>query len=349
MKQLTTMAVLGVALTLGGCGLGKPEPAPPLNGAGSTFVSSLMLKWSAEYENTEGGCKINYEEAGSGRGITAILKKKVDFACSDAPLTDEELAKAREGGGELLHIPLVLGAVVPVYNLPEVSEPLRFSGPVLADIYLGRVTKWNDRSLKDLNPKIADQLPERDIAVVHRSDGSGTTYIWLDYFSKVSPEWQQKIGVGTEAKWPTGNAELGNQGVAKRVRQTPGSTGYVELSNVYRFDLQFGLVQNREKEFVKASLQSVTRAADNGLVNIPDDLRFSITDAPGKGSYPISGTTWALVRNQQVHRKAHDLQDFLYWATDLGQEHVDQLFYVRLPEGLINRAKDKIKEIRVSD
>jgi len=349
MNRLRWVIILCVMTGAMGCGSGSGTPERRLTGAGSTFVYPLMLKWSAEYEKTEAGCKVSYEETGSGRGIKAILEKRVDFACSDAPLTDEQLLQAREKGGELLHIPLVLGAVAPVYNLAELTEPLRFSGPVLAEIYLGKITKWNDAALKSLNPQVANRLPDRDIAVVHRSDGSGTTYIWVDYLSKVSSQWKTKIGTRTEVPWPTGQAAFGNEGVAKQVRQTPGSIGYVELSNVYRFDLQAGLVQNREQEFVKATLQSVTQAAKNGLVHIPDDLRFSITDAPGNGSYPISGTTWALVRNQQFRSKGHELQDFLSWAIDLGQEHVDQLFYVKLPESLLDRAREKLKEIQMRD
>ncbi len=343
MRLWTTGLIAGIVAAVG-CGGSTPQPVE-LHGEGSTFVSPLMRQWAPAYEKSENGCKLRYEGYGSGGGIKAIIANKVDFACTDAPLTDGELAKAREGGDDLVHVPLVMGAVVPVYNLPELTDALRFNGPVLADIYLGKIKKWNDKALQDLNPNA--KLPDKDIVVVHRSDGSGTTYVWVDYLAKVSPEWKEKVGVGTEVPWPVGVAEPGNDGVGKRVQQTAASIGYVELSYAYRLDLPFGLVQNREKEFVKAGVRSVQAAADNGLANIPDDLRFSITDAPGKGSYPISGTTWAVVRVHQHGDKGRQLVDFLFWATDAGQEQADLLLYLRLPEPVLERSRKVIAKIQV--
>jgi len=322
-----------------------PPPEAPLHGAGSTFVYPLMVQWSSAYEKKDGGCKIEYDSVGSGSGIKQIIGNKVDFACTDGPLTDGQLAKAREAGGEVVHIPLVLGAVVPAYNLAEVSGPLRFSGPVLADIYLGKITMWSDKAIKDLNPTYADRLPNKEIVVVHRSDGSGTTYIWTDYLSKVSEEWKKQFGVGLEVKWPTGVAEEGNEGVSERVKNTPASIGYVELTYAFRKDISFGLVRNREGEFVKAGVDSV-KAAGNALVDVPDDLRYSLTDAPGKGSYPISGTTWAVVHVTQSGNKARQLFDFLFWVLDEGQEHVGLLLYVPLPDSLRERGHKQIRRIQ---
>jgi phosphate transport system substrate-binding protein len=325
----------------------QTPPEPPLQGAGSTFVYPLMVQWSSQYENKESGCRFGYRSAGSGTGIKLLLDKKVDFAASEAPLTDDQLAKIRQAGSDAVHIPLVLGAVVPVYNLPGVRQPLRFTGTVLADIYLGRIKKWNDKALSDLNTGVA--LPDEAIVVVHRSDGSGTTYIWTEYLSKASAEWKKAVGVATEVKWPAGLAEAGNGGVAEKVQKTSRSIGYVELTYAYRFDLPYGLVQNREKEFVKASLASVTRAADSALVEIPDDLRYSLTGAPGKDSYPIVGTTWAIVHVRQPREKGRQLVDFLGWAVGNGQGSVEELLYARLPEALVERAKRKIDEIKIDE
>jgi phosphate ABC transporter phosphate-binding protein len=341
--------VLGFVGGVIACGLSgkiKLEPQPDqLTGKGSTFVYPLMIHWSSAYGKGDEGGRIDYSPLGSGSGIKALLDKKVDFACTDAPLSDEQLAKARAAGAEVIHVPLVLGAVVPVYNLSEVSEILRFSGPVLADIYLGKITKWNDKALQELNPKVAQELPDKQIRVAHRKDGSGTTYIWVDYLAKVSAECKQKLGVGTEVPWPTGSAEPGNEGVAEYVKRTPGSIGYVELAYASRRELPFGLVQNREKEFVKAGFDSVGKAATNGLTSVPDDLRFSLTDPPGQGSYPICGATWAVVQGKHTPEKKKLLVNFLYWALDKGQEEADLLFYHRLPPPLRERAEKQLAKM----
>jgi len=324
---------------------GKVESRPfVLTGKGSTFVYPLMIHWSNAYLKSDDGCRIDYFPLGSGSGIKAIIENKVDFACTDAPLSDNQMSQAKGYGG-VLHIPLVLGAVVPAYNLSEVSETLRFSGPVLADIYLGKITKWNDKALQDLNPKIAKELPDKPIQVAYRKDSSGTTFIWVDFLAKVSDESKKKLGVGTDVPWPVGSAAPGNEGVAEYVMRTPGSIGYVELAFAYRRQLSFGLVQNSEKEFIKAGLESVGKAATNSLTTIPEDLRFSLTNAPGKGSYPICGATWAVVHIKQTPDKKTQLTHFLYWALDKGQAEADLLFYHRLPEDLRKRAEKQLSKM----
>jgi phosphate transport system substrate-binding protein len=334
------VVVVGGLIALAMHGKNQAPQEPPLKGAGSTFVYPLMVQWSGDYEKWESGCRVGYQSLGSQAGIDLLLDQRVNFACTEAPLTDAQLAKA----GEVIHVPLVLGAVVPAYNLPGVKGALHFTGPALADIYLGKVRKWNDPALRDLNPGV--ELPDREIAVVRRRDGSGTTFVWADFLAKVSPEWKKRVGVGTTLSWPTGTAEMGNEGVAEKVHNTPGAIGYVELTYAYRLDLPFGLVRNREGEFVKASLASVSAAAANALSQIPDDLRFSLTDAPGKGSYPIVGTTWAIAPVRPQAGKAHQLADFLRWATGPGQDRVGDLFYVRLPKALAERAAGQIGRIQ---
>lgn len=329
-----------------------PPPEPPLQGAGSTFVNPLMVQWNNVYEHKEDGCKIEYFGTGSGDGIQKIIAGKVHFACTDGPLTDPQMAKAREAGGAVVHIPLVLGAVVPAYNLPELSEPLRFTGPLLADIYLGKIKRWNEQPIKTLNPRFADQLPDKEIVVVYRSDGSGTTYIWTDYLSKVSMEWKKKAGYGVEVSWPAGVAAAGNEGVAEHVKKTPGAIGYMELTYAFRNDLPCGLVRNQAGEFIKAGPGTINTAATNGLTNLPDDLRYSLTNSPGNGSYPICGTTWAVVRVNQVWEKGmrrQQLVDFLLWATNEGQKYADMLLYVPLPEPLRERARTQIGRIKVEN
>ena len=329
--------------TGGGGGGGDVKQVRSLNGGGSSFINPIMTKWAGAY-NKEKGVQVDYTSSGSGNGIQQMIDKKNDFGCTDAPMNDEQLKKADDVGGEVLHVPLVMGAVVPIYNLKDVKEPVRFTGPVLADIFLGKIKKWDDPKLKDLNPKLA--LPGDEIAVVHRSDGSGTTYIWVDYLSKVSPEWKEKVGVGTDVKWPTGVGAQKNDGVAGQVGRSPGALGYVELTFALNSKLQYGAVQNKEGEFVLASLDSVTKAADGALKDIPADLRYSLTDAPGKEAYPICGTTWAVLYAKQPANKAKALADFLRWATHDGQQYTKDLQYARLPESLAKRVDEKIDQIK---
>jgi phosphate transport system substrate-binding protein len=322
-----------------GCGSSKR-----LNAGGATFVYPMMSKWAAEYKK-ETGIEVNYSSIGSGGGIQQMTAKTFDFGCSDGPMNDEQMEKCREKGGEALHIPLVMGSVVPTYNLEGVEKPLKFTGPVLADIFLGKITRWNDEALAKLNPGV--DLPDKKIVVVHRSDGSGTTYIWVDYLAKVSREWKKKVGVATEVNWPVGVGQKGNEGVAGHVRRSPGAIGYVELIYALQNKMGYGKVQNREGEFVLATLEAVSAAADASLKTIRDDLRYSITDAPGKASYPISGTTWAVVYDKLPARKGQMVVDFLRWVTHEGQEYCEPLHYARLPKELVKRLDKKLDSIQV--
>jgi phosphate transport system substrate-binding protein len=340
------MAVAVVTATIlawTGCG-GGGRQAQRLNGAGSSFVYPIMSKWANEYAKAK-GVRVNYLSIASGAGIRQMIEKTVDFGCTDAPMNDEQLAKALKTGGKVVHIPLVMGAVVPIYNLQGQRAPLRFSGTVLADIYLSKITKWNDPELAKLNPGV--ELPDLDILVVHRSDGSGTTYIWVDYLSKISTAWENRVGVGTSVNWPGGLAAKGNEGVAGKVSQSAGALGYVELIYARQNKIEFGAVQNREGEFVKPSLESVTAAATNALKAIPDDLRYSLTDASGKNAYPISGTVWAVIYVDQPPGKGQAVVEFLRWMTHEGQDYAQALDYARLPEELIKRLEKKLDQVHI--
>src|SRR3954471_7258985 len=259
-----------------------------INGAGATFPYPIYSKWFAEYNKLHPDVQINYQSIGSGGGIRQVTNRTVFFGATDGPMTQDQLLAAP---GKILHFPTVLGADVPVYNLPGVSAELKFTGPVLADIFLGKVTKWNDPQIAKINAGV--NLPATDITVVHRSDGSGTTYIFVDYLSKVSQEWKSKVGVATSVNWPVGVGGKGNEGVAGLVQQTPGSIGYVELIYALQNKISYGSVQNAAGEFVKASEAGVTRAA--AAATIPPDFRVSITNAQGAGAYPISSFTWLLL------------------------------------------------------
>jgi phosphate transport system substrate-binding protein len=327
----------------GGGGGAEVKQVKGLTGGGSSFINPMMLKWAGLY-NKEKGVQVDYTSSGSGNGIQQMIDKKNDFGCTDAFMNDDQLKKADNLGGPVLHIPLVMGGVVPIYNLKGVDKPLRFTGPLLADIFLGKITKWDDPKLKEINPGVS--LPGDEIAVVHRSDGSGTTFIWADYLSKVSPEWKEKVGVGTDLKWPTGVGAQKNDGVAGQVARSPGSLGYVELEYALRNKLQYGAVQNKDGEFVQANLDSITKAAEAALKDIPADLRYSLNNASGKEAYPICGTTWAVLYEKQPANKAKALADFLRWATHEGQEYTKDLNYARLPESLVKRVDEKLGAIK---
>jgi phosphate transport system substrate-binding protein len=343
MKRLWGMTGLWAALAAalvgcGGCGSGKPR----LNGAGSTFVYPMMSKWAAEYDRSK-GIEVNYQSIGSGGGIQQMTAKTADFGCTDGPMNDEQLEKAMEVGGPVIHIPLVMGAVVPAYNLPGVKEQLTFSGPVLADIYLGKIKKWNDKAIKELNPGV--KLPDQGIGVVHRSDGSGTTYVWVDYLAKVSTEWKKQVGVATSVNWPVGEGAKGNEGVSGRVKASTGALGYVELIYALQNDIKFGRVRNKEGTAVQPSLESVTAAAENALTKIPEDLRYSITNAGGKDSYPISGTVWAVIYLKQPAGTGRQVVDFLRWVTHEGQQFCADLKYAKLPPGLVSRLEKRLDSV----
>jgi phosphate transport system substrate-binding protein len=336
-------ALLGAIITTLPAGCGKQV----LEAGGSTSVQPMMQKWADEYAKVA-RVQLNYQAIGSQAGIDQLLAKKLDFACTDDPLTEDELKKARDAGRDILHVPLVLGAVVAAYELPNLRESLRFTGPVLAEIYLGKIKKWNDPALQKLNPKA--NLPDQDITVVHRRDGSGTTYIWSDYLSKVSPEWRAKIGVGTTLSWPCGLAEPGNAGVAKKVKQTPGAIGYIELTFALKEGIKYGSVQNKDGDFVTATTGHVSYAAMEAVAegNLPADLRISLANLPGKLTYPISGLCWAVVDRTQPATKQKAIVRFLRWVLSDGQEFPEKLKYSRLPGELIELSEAELDKIQIA-
>src|SRR6516165_5681345 len=312
-----------------------------INGAGASFPYPIYTKWFSEYGKLHSDVQINYQSIGSGGGIKQLSAQTVFFGASDGPMTDEQLKGAP---GPILHFPTVLGGVVPVYNVEGVTAPLKFSGKVLADIILGKVTKWNDASIAALNPGV--KLPAEDVTVAHRSDGSGTTYIFVDYLSKVSPEFKQKVGFNTSVNWPVGVGGKGNEGVAGLVKQTPGTIGYVELIYANQNKLSYGLVQNSSGKFVKADLASVTAAADGASKSMPDDFRVSITDAPGAQAYPISSFTWLLIPSHiEDAGKREDIKAFLHWMMTDGQNDAESLAYAQLPKPVVAKEMKQISRI----
>jgi phosphate transport system substrate-binding protein len=314
-----------------------------INGAGATFPYPIYSKWFSEYNKLHPEVQINYQSIGSGGGIRQLTNRTVFFGATDGPMTKDQMLNAP---GKILHLPAVLGADVPVYNIPGVDAELKFTGPLLANIFLGKVTKWNDPAIAQLNPSV--KLPATDIVVCHRSDGSGTTYIWVDYLSKVSPEWKKTVGVATSVNWPVGVGGKGNEGVAGLVKQTPGAIGYVELIYALQNKIDFGTVQNMAGEFVRASLDSVTKAAAATKGQMPPDFRVSITNAPGQGVYPISSFTWLLFyENPKDKRAARIMTDFMKWALTEGQKYAGDLGYAPLPSEVIAMEMEALKKIRV--
>src|SRR6185295_166804 len=315
-----------------------------INGAGATFPYPIYSKWFSEYNKLHANIQINYQSVGSGAGIQQVIKQTVFFGATDGPMTEDQQLTAP---GKILHFPTVLGAVVPIYNLPNVTAELKFSGPLLADIFLGKVTKWNDPAIAKLNGGVT--LPATDITVAHRADGSGTTYIWVDYLSKVSPEWKSKVGVSTSVKWPAGVGGRGNEGVASVVAQTPGAIGYVELIYALQTKTAYGTVQNMAGEFVKASVASVTAAAAAAAGQMPPDFRVSITNAPGKGVYPVSSFTWILLyENPKDKTQSKVMVDFMKWALTDGQKFAGDLGYAPLPAEVVKLEMDALTTIKVS-
>jgi phosphate transport system substrate-binding protein len=340
MKLTSTLAaVCTVAL-----GVGVAAQTIQINGAGATFPNPIYSKWFAEYNKLKPNVRINYQPIGSGGGIRQITAETVFFGATDGPMTEEQIKAAP---GRILHLPMVLGADVPVYNLPGVSGELKFTGPLLADIFLGKIKKWNDPALVKLNPSA--RLPATDITVVHRSDGSGTTYIWVDYLAKVSPEWKKRVGVATSVNWPTGVGGKGNEGVSGLVQQVPGSIGYVELIYALQNKIAYGSVQNAAGEFVRASTQSVTAAAAGTAAKMPADFRVSITNAEGKGAYPISSFTWLLLyENPKDKAQSKAMVDFVKWALADGQKFATQLGYAPLPPEVVKMELAALTKVRVS-
>jgi len=310
-----------------------------INGAGATFPYPIYSKWFDEYAKVDSSVRFNYQSIGSGGGQKQITEQTVDFGASDGPMSDAALNKAP---GKILHLPTVAGAVVITYNLPD-NPRLRLDGPAVADIYLGKITKWNDPAMAALNPDV--KLPDTDIVVVHRSDGSGTSYIFTDYLSKVSTEWAGKVGKATSVKWPAGLGAKGNEGVAGQVKQLPGTIGYVELIYAHQNKLPFADLRNASGQFVTASLESITEAL--AMAKIPDDFRFSMVNAPGEKAYPIAGTTWLLVYEQQKDaEKGKKLVEFLNWALTQGEGMAASLDYAPLPDSVKQRVLERVKTIK---
>ncbi|MEK7288517.1 MAG: phosphate ABC transporter substrate-binding protein PstS, partial [Elusimicrobiota bacterium] len=299
-----------------------------LNGAGATFPYPIYSKWFDEYYKIKPDIQINYQSIGSGGGIRQITERTVDFGATDSPMTDEQLFKIN---GKILHIPAVLGAVVPVFNLPG-AEDLKFTGEILADIFLGKIKRWNDPAIRTVNPDV--KLPDEPITVVHRSDGSGTTFCFVDYLSKVSKEWEKKVGRGTSVNWPTGLGAKGNEGVAGLVKQTPNSIGYVELIYAEHNKLSHAPVKNAAGQFIKGSVETVTQAAAGAAKNMPKDFRVSITNVAGGKTYPISTFTWLLIYEENPAGKGRILKDFSVWMLEEGQKMAPNLGYAPLPQNV---------------
>jgi len=338
MKSLNfSRKILAVALLTGVSATASAQLM--INGAGATFPYPIYSKWFDEYAKVDPSVRFNYQSIGSGGGQKQILAQTVDFGASDGPMSDDNLAKAP---GKLLHIPTVAGADAVAYNLPG-NPALKLDADAIAGIFLGQIKKWNDPKITALNPGAT--LPDQEILVVHRSDGSGTTYIWTDYLSKISPEWKTKVGTNTSVNWPTGIGGKGNEGVAGQIKQTPGALGYVELIYAVQNKMPYADVKNSAGNFVKPSLESVTAAL--ATADIPDDFRFSMTNAPGKDAYPIAGATWLLVYQQQKDAaKGKKLVEFLKWSLTDGEKMAKDLQYAPLPESVQQRVLKRIDEIK---
>jgi phosphate transport system substrate-binding protein len=338
MKSLNlSRKILAIALLTGVSATASAQML--INGAGATFPYPIYSKWFDEYAKVDPSVRFNYQSIGSGGGQKQILSQTVDFGASDGPMSDENLAKAP---GKLLHIPTVAGADVVAYNLPG-NPALKLDGDAIAGIFLGQIKKWNDPKITALNSGVT--LPDQEIVVVHRSDGSGTTYIWTDYLSKISPEWKTKVGTNTSVNWPTGIGGKGNEGVAGQIKQTPGALGYVELIYAVQNKMPYADVKNSAGNFVRPSLESVTAAL--ATADIPDDFRFSMTNAPGQDAYPIAGATWLLVYQQQKDAaKGKKLVEFLKWSLTDGEKMAKDLQYAPLPESVQQRVLKRIDEIK---
>jgi phosphate transport system substrate-binding protein len=345
MKRTAALLLAGALLACGP----KEQPSTAtssasapltINGAGATFPNPIYSKWFDEYGQAHPEVRVNYQSIGSGGGIKQLTAQTVFFGASDMPMTGEQLKAAP---GPILHFPTVLGGVVPIYNV-DAKQPLRFTGPLLADIYLGKVKKWNDPAIAKVNPGLA--LPATDIAVVHRSDGSGTTFIFCDFLSKTSPEFKQSVGASTSVRWPTGVGGKGNEGVSGLVKQTPGAIGYVELIYAMANKIAFGAVQNKAGTFVTASLESVTAAAAG--VAMPDDFRVSITNPDGKDAYPIASFTWILLyQNPTDKARAKMMNDIVKWALTDGQKEAAGLSYAPLPKEVVDKELQALGKIQL--
>jgi phosphate transport system substrate-binding protein len=343
MKRFVGLAIGVLAL----CTIVFADNALLINGAGATFPYPIYSKWFDVYHTKNPNFQFNYQSVGSGAGIKQVTEGTVDFGATDGPMNDDQLKAFQEkhNGTGILHFPTVLGAAVPTYNIQGVSTPLNFTPDALAGIFLGKVTKWNDPAIASVNKGV--NLPAADILVVHRSDGSGTSYIWTDYLSKVSDEWKTKVGKGTSVNWPTGIGGKGNEGVTGSIKTTPNTIGYVELIYAVQNNIPYGTVKNSAGNFVKADLASVTAAAAGAAKSMPDDFRVSITDAPGKNAYPISSFTWLLIPQKfQDAGKRDAIKGFLKWMLNDGQNSVEALSYAKLPKEVVEKEKKAIDSIQ---
>jgi phosphate transport system substrate-binding protein len=318
-----------------------------INGAGATFPYPMYSKWFDEYHKKFPALQFNYQSIGSGGGIQQVTQGTVDFGATDGPMNETQLKEfaAKHGGSGILHFPTVMGADVPAYNVAGISQPLNFTPEALAGIFLGKITKWNDPELTKANPGV--NLPAKDMIVVHRSDGSGTTYVWVDYLSKVSKEWATKVGRGTSVNWPVGLGGKGNEGVAGQIRQIPNSIGYIELIYAVQNKISYGKVKNASGAFVEASLASVTAAAAGAANEMPEDFRVSITNAPGKDAYPVSSFTWLLIPEKiSDPTKKKAIKEFLTWMLAEGQNLTEPLAYARLPKAVVAKEQNAIAKIQ---
>src|SRR6266436_1866868 len=342
MKRLAGLlvVVLAVAAVL------WADSALSINGAGATFPYPMYSKWFDEYHKKNANLQINYQSIGSGGGIKQVTEGTVDFGATDGPMNDEQLkAYQDKHGSGILHFPTVLGAVVPTYNIPGVTAELNFTPEAIAGVFLGKITKWNDPAISGPNKGVA--LPANDIVVVHRAEGSGTTYCWTDYLSKVSDEWKTKVGKGGSVNWPVGLGGKGNEGVTGTVKNTPNSIGYVELIYAIQNKMPYGRVKNSSGAFIKADLASVTAAASSAAKNMPDDFRVSITDAPGKTAYPISSFTWLLVPAKFSDANKRDaIKGFVKWMLADGQNYTEALSYAKLPKEVVAKELKALNNVQ---
>lgn len=330
-------AVVTIAL-----GAGLAAQKLQINGAGATFPDPIYSKWFSEYNKLNPNIEINYQPIGSGGGIRQITNQTVFFGASDGPMTNDQLLAAP---GKIFHFPTVLGAVVPIYNIPNLNTPLKFTGALLADMFLGKITRWNDAAIAKVNGGVT--LPNLPVTIVHRSEGSGTTYIWTDFLQKTSPEWKTKVGNANSVNWPAGLGGTGSDGVAGLVKQTPGALGYVELIYALQNKISYGPVQNMSGEFISASVASVTAAAAEAAKSMPADFRVSIVNAPGKDAYPISSFTWLLFYESPKNKQmAVAMVNFMKWALGDGQKFCEQLGYAPLPAAVVNMELEALKKIK---
>jgi phosphate transport system substrate-binding protein len=344
MKRIAVLSVATLALTMAAAVL--VHAALSINGAGATFPYPVYSKWFDEYQKKNSQVQINYQSIGSGGGIKQVTEGTVDFGASDGPMNDEQLKTFQDKHGfGVLHFPTVLGADVPTYNIPGVTVALNFTPEALAGIFLGKITKWNDPAIATTNKGV--NLPANDILVVHRSDGSGTTYIWTDYLSKVSEEWKSKVGKGASVNWPVGLGGKGNEGVTGQIKNAPNSIGYVELIYAASNNIPYGNVKNSSGNFVKADLASVSAAAAAAAATMPDDFRVSITNPSGKTAYPIASFTWLLIPEKFLDAAKRDaIKGFLDWMLVDGQNYAEQLSYAKLPNEVIAKEKKALAKIQ---